>query len=659
MRTTSQTWKNIVAKGEFNMESVARIYGATGSDTNGTSGSDSRGSYKEYATITAPVITRALLSGDAISVGNTIASQLNFTVMTTDTIPKSAMIVIRARVKNNNSVSEWLEFGTYWIDHRSKNDELTDIEAYDAMKKGNQGYSDNSQSLNWPKTIKVVVQRIAQQIGVSIDSRTTTEIINSSIGDLNIVLKPNDDEVLLDVLRHIGEVLGGNWTITDNNQLRFITTVSPPNETYYIVDEAHNLIKTEQGDYLIHEGESQEHAEQTHPAGGGTCFVPVVLGSIATASKYTISKITIALDSDHVYSYGDNTGFELIVSESNPYASDALAQLLYSRVNGIEYSPFEITNAVYDPATELGDWIVAGAVYGVLYNDKRTLDVGFYADISAPGRDELEDEYPYRSFTQKTEYQIESAQKEISVTKSEINQRIDGIVLSVSNTYETKTDSNSKYSTLNLSLENLTAEVGRKVGNDEIRSKFALDPSNITLSAGTDSSGNPTGTITFNAGTMIVNGNNFSVDRYGHLECIGATLNGTFVSITQSGAADQFKTEAKNGILFSYYNDVLYGMVGLVGPTGSEVYGIAPAGSGTSVTLDARRLSDIGEITHNGSYIRVDENGRIEICGNYIYIRRYPDDVATEIADSGYFYDRDGNTINVLNGMIVGGLRHS
>lgn len=653
MRTTSQTWKNIVAKGEFNMESVARIYGATGSDTNGTSGSDSRGSYKEYATITAPIITRALLSGDAISVGNTISSQLNFTVMTTDTIPKSAMIVIRARVKNNNSVSEWLEFGTYWIDHRSKNDELTDIEAYDAMKKGNQGYSDNSQSLSWPKTIKVVVQRIAQQMSVSIDSRTTTEIINSSIGDLNIVLKPNDDEVLLDVLRHIGEVLGGNWTITDDNQLRFVTTVSPPDETYYIVDEAHNLIKTEQGDYLIHEGESQEHAEQTHPAGGGTCFVPVVLGGITTASKYTISKIIIALDSDHVYSYGDNTGYELIVSESNPYASDALAQLLYSRINGIEYAPFEITNAIYDPATELGDWIVAGAVYGVLYNDKRTLDVGFYADISAPGRDEMEDEYPYVSALSRMKYEtheeIKGLDNKTTAHFSTIEQSLLGITNRVG-TVETTLNGDgtttglvSRVSTveqtasnIQLSVESIEDDYVSKT-TDSIRSLFAMDDTNITLSAGVDSHGNPTGTITFNAGTMIVNGNNFSVDATGHMECYGATINGELYT-------------ADNNAWVKLDN-------------GSILFGVLP-----STSAYGQIKTGVGLISGT-SYVVSVESPHLSLWSDNIYVKQWDADIGGYVASKGITrefefvyrvgYTTDGlavsyGTLSVVNGIITG-----
>lgn len=529
MQNTTSTWKEIVANGEYNLQTVALVYGATGTDPNGTAGSDSIGAYKEYATITAPVITRALLSGDAVSVGNTIAGSLSFTLMTTDTIPKSARIKIKTRPTDGTNYGEWIEQGTFWIDHRTVTDDLIDIEAYDAMKMGNQAYADDSQSLNWPKTISTVVNRIAVQMGVSIDSRTIDNTLdNPYVGGLNIVLKPDDNETLLDVLKHIGEVIGGNWTITPENKLRFVEIVYPPNVTNYIIDEAHNRITTRQNDYLIWKGTSQSHTEQIHPYGGSFSYVPVVLGNLTTASRYTISKVTLAMDSEHVYTVGDDTGYNLIASTNNPYASAALADLLYVRVGGFAYVPFESTNSVYDPATELGDWFIVGDVYSVLYNETRRLDIGFTADATAPGRDEIEDEYPYRTFEQKTQYQLDKANSEIGTLHSEIQQLPSSILLTVSETYETKSDSNSKYSALNVSLGEISAAVSTKVGNNEVRSKFALDPTNITLNAGVDSQGHATGVVTFNSGTFVVNSTNFQVTSTGIMSCNGANISGNF-----------------------------------------------------------------------------------------------------------------------------------
>lgn len=606
MRGTSQTWKEIVAKGEFNMESVVRVYGATGDDPNATVGSG----YKEYSTITAPTITHGLLSGDALSVGNCIAKRLDFTLMTTDTIPKSAKIEVLARVKeaaDSANVSEWVQFGTYWIDHRTVNDNLIDIEAYDAMKKGNQPYSDDEPTLVWPKSIQKVVQRIVAQMETAIDPYTRRDIL-SQVGDLEVVTKPDDDMVLLDILKHIGEIIGGNWTINYFGRLRFVPLTSPPEETNYIIDEAQNLIKTDQGDYLIHSGETQTHDEQTHPYSGfGTCRVPVVIGGLTTANEYTISRVTIARDSDHVYSYGNDTGYELIASESNPYATDAMAQLLYSRVNGVKYAPFEITNAVYDPAVELGDWVIAGSVYGVLYNEKRVLDVGFSGDMSAPGRDELEDEYPYVTALARMRYELKGLDSKTTRHFSTIEQSLDAITTSVG-TIETTLDGDgtttglvSRVSTveqtatsIQLSVEEIEDDYVSRT-TDSIRSLFAMDTTNITLTAGTDSHGDATGTITFNAGTLIVNSTNFSVDSTGHMACNGADINGDLYC----GSEDSVWAKLENGVL-SGGNGSSY-------PRGSINF--------AAVTEDRATHTDRYGIQMTGDVLRISTN-KIAVSGS-------------------------------------------
>ena len=407
MRSTSQTWQNIVSNGEFHLESVALIYGATGNDTNGTSGSDDRGSYKQYATITAPIISRSLTSDSALSVGNCNASTLKFTIMTTDSIPKAAMIVIKARVTKPKPVAasdygEWLEFGTFWVNTRTTNEDLTYIEAFDAMKMANQAYSDNSQTLNWPKTISTVVTRIAEQMGVDIDSRTTAYLTSSGLGDLNIVTKPGDDWVLLDVLKYTAEIMGGNWIITHVNELRFVPLV-PATGT-------------------------------VHPAGGGTLDIPVVIGSLTTAMPSAISKVTMWAQKDTVFTYGDDTGIELTVSD-NPYATNSLCQALYSRVVGLTYAPYSMTNCVYDPAVELGDWIIAGSkVSSVLYNETATYNIGFSADASAPGKDEIESEYPYQSAMERLKYESTVAGIMSQVTTM-IDQSEDSIMAAVNATY--------------------------------------------------------------------------------------------------------------------------------------------------------------------------------------------------------------------------------
>lgn len=442
MRSRSNTWKNIVATGEFNMETVVRIYGAQGSDADAVSGSDSYGAYREYHKITAPVITRNLLGGDKLSIGNCTIGILNFSVLTTDTIPKSAKIVVRSRPYSGDVYAEWMEFGTFWIDERTIVDDLTTIIANDSMKMGYQVYSDDSITRNWPKSIKTVVVRIAEQMGITIDSRTVAQIINAPVGENVIVLKPDDNDSLLDILGHIGGVIGGNWTITTDNKLRFIPLASIPEYTNYIIDNQnqYNYISTENGDTIIWRDNENESSD----SGDIDVFtVPVVIGSLNTSRQYSISKVTMSFDDEHVYSYGDNTGFELLV-EDNPYATPGLCKALYNTASGVVYAPFNIESACYDPAAEIGDGLIINMqepIASILFNEVRTFDVVFRADASAPGEDETESEYPYKTAWQRMKYEIEDATVQLGrELRSVISQTQTEIMQTVSDTYTTRED---------------------------------------------------------------------------------------------------------------------------------------------------------------------------------------------------------------------------
>ena len=158
MRDRSNTWISLATRGEFQMEAVAVI--------NGT----------EYAGITAPVIDRSLFSSDVLSVGSCVSASVDFTVMTTDSIPKSAQVIIKGRITDGTTYSEWKNFGTFWINKRTTDDDLITLECYDAMMKANQAYVDDTDPtgrIGWPKSMQTCVSEIAQRIGVQIDSRTT------------------------------------------------------------------------------------------------------------------------------------------------------------------------------------------------------------------------------------------------------------------------------------------------------------------------------------------------------------------------------------------------------------------------------------------------------------------------------------------------------
>ena len=157
----------------------------------------------------------------------------------------------------------------------------------------------------------------------------------------------------------------------------------------------------------------------------------VYLGQNASDLDYDekapkISRVNLAVDSDHIYTSGDDTGRTLEVS--CPWGSQAMADSILAKVSGIEYQPYEAINALLDPATEIGDGITLGGVYSVLAQSYVSLDKQCAANISAPYTDEIDDEYPYKTPEQrKTERQLAQTRSLITKNAEEIKLEVQGL----------------------------------------------------------------------------------------------------------------------------------------------------------------------------------------------------------------------------------------
>ena len=157
----------------------------------------------------------------------------------------------------------------------------------------------------------------------------------------------------------------------------------------------------------------------------------VYLGQNASDLDYDekapkISRVNLAVDSDHIYTSGDDTGRTLEVS--CPWGSQAMADSILSKVSGIEYQPYEASDALLDPATEIGDGITLGGVYSVLAQSYVSLDKQCAANISAPYTDEIDDEYPYKTPEQrKAERQLAQTRSLITKNAEEIKLEVQGL----------------------------------------------------------------------------------------------------------------------------------------------------------------------------------------------------------------------------------------
>ena len=116
------------------------------------------------------------------------------------------------------------------------------------------------------------------------------------------------------------------------------------------------------------------------------------------------------------------------LTAQNPDGNNEMAQAILAKVSGYTHIGYEGQNAMIDPAAEIGDAVTVSGHYVPIVSTDSIFDSLLAVNISAPDADELDDEYPYKS---KTQRQIE---RNMAVTRSlitksaeEINLEIQGV----------------------------------------------------------------------------------------------------------------------------------------------------------------------------------------------------------------------------------------
>ena len=334
MRTTSAAWRALAATGTARLESVAVIDGTV------------------YEAISAPAIHRALMQ-DGLSVGNAVSATCRFAVMTDDDIPRAAEVVVRMRLSDGETTSEWLPAGTFYVSHRERDavTGLTTLECYDAMLKANAAYDRDGA---WPRSMATVAAQIAQALGVEMDARTAIQSGNDFM-----VLLPEAGATMRDVLSGIASAHGGNWAMTPENRLRLVPLVSAD-----AVQAAQDAVD-----------------------------VVGVLGGVSAGETRAITGLRVTGVGDERL-IGSDAG--LVLEIDSPYVTDGGLAWLSGWLIGRYYQPFALRGAIYDPAAELGDCVRSRSdVASALYGESATLGLAFRGDIAAPEPEELADEYPY------------------------------------------------------------------------------------------------------------------------------------------------------------------------------------------------------------------------------------------------------------------------
>ena len=186
----------------------------------------------------------ALFSDDEPTVGSAVSSEIDLQIFKpTADIPRMAKIEVYVRIANNGAQSEWLNRGTFFVDTREATQNTDDadmltLHGYDAMLKFEQDYGDDKIAGDADgKRIDIdMVKYMAAAVGIAIDERTTKLMDKGYKYSLPVGYS------MREVLGYIAGSYGGNFIISDENQLLLITLSGLPEETSLLTDYLGNAL---------------------------------------------------------------------------------------------------------------------------------------------------------------------------------------------------------------------------------------------------------------------------------------------------------------------------------------------------------------------------------------------------------------------------------
>ena len=176
---------------------------------------------------------------------------------------------------------------------------------------------------------------------------------------------------------------------------------------------------------------------------------------------------------------GSDTGRTL--TALHPDGTNAMAAAILTKASGYKHIGYDGRKALLDPAVELGDAVTVDGHYVPLIALDMTFDPLLAPDISAPDADEIDDEYPYKSPTQRQiERNMAKTRSLITKTSEEIMLKVEGI--------------DGKYTEVKTTLDGLT--VTDQSGTTKIKGS-SIETESIAANSISADKLNLTGSITF------------------------------------------------------------------------------------------------------------------------------------------------------------------
>ena len=172
--------------------------------------------YGQARIMGAPETVKSLFSGNTPTIGCCVAQTVRIALIDPSPHPsRMAEIQLFCRVHGNGVISEWIPKGVFYIDTRDSKSTpgVLILEGYDAMLKMESEFTQGVDDGNWPRSMPVLMDDIAERIGVEIENAA----------DIPEYMVPyTEDLTMREIAGYIAVAAAGNWIITDAGNLRLV-----------------------------------------------------------------------------------------------------------------------------------------------------------------------------------------------------------------------------------------------------------------------------------------------------------------------------------------------------------------------------------------------------------------------------------------------------
>lgn len=191
-----------------------------------------------------------------------------------------------------------------------------------------------------------------------------------------------------------------------------------------------------------------------------------MFGEYKWGEEFKISKVSYE-DGVRSFKFGDDTRNNLWINQENMYIVDEeQIQKIYDKVKGLTVNTFN-GKTVIDPAIDIGDKIVIDG-RSIIYQGEMSLEGRFIAQISSKIQIKQKEEATVKSESQK-------------VVNRRVQTRIKQAEGKIEQLVEETSENTQNIAKQEISINGISQEVSKKVGNDEFSTKLQTDYESVQI----------------------------------------------------------------------------------------------------------------------------------------------------------------------------------